>query len=216
MQPNNISPVPARNRDFYRRPLRWVRGQIGLCILPVLLSGCAWHTGQAEHLFGPTRFRFTESPAGEVLAFQSWHAPFLFEGGNQWGLSLGFAQRLSLAPEQQLEAPGKEPAMPQPGRPLPKPRTDRWRWSWLYRRVPLARQPEFVWRSSLGLHARAGVEENALSLGYTSMTLMSPLHDGLYELDFSSRRPLDATLTMKPEPLSDRLQRTETNRKEQP
>jgi len=183
-----------------------------------LLSGCAWRTQQADHLLGPAWYRFAEPFAGKAAAFQSMHFPLLLEGGHQWGVSLGRIQRLALVAS---EIDATDPPAGGEGAPrgwLVSPRSGRWRWSWFYLRAPLRRPAEFVWRSTVGAHGGIGGEGRGVTLGYSSVTSLTPRHEALYELNFDSCHPLSATFVMNPAAGSEQPKRNQDTRlkKEQP
>ncbi len=156
-----------------------------------VLTGCAWRTQRAEHVFGPTLYRFHQNATNLSVVSQTAHFPVLMEGGTQWGLSLGYSRRLSLTPRP-APASLTNSGLPSAWGGQAKP--GRWQWSWLYLRAPLQAPPFFIARGLVGLQAGAGTEESALSLGYSSMTSTRPEPDSLYSLDYDSRRPLEASV----------------------
>jgi hypothetical protein len=165
-----------------------------LAILP-LLTGCAWRTNHADHVFGPSLFRHSGPANANVV--QTFHLPFLFEGGRQWGLSLGGIRREAVVPRRlsRPDVPGTENRS---DGFLDRWEADQWHVSWIYFRAPLKETPLLIRRSIVGLHAGSGMEERAFSVGYSSTTLTTATEDALYELDFHSRQPLKATASLTP------------------
>lgn len=158
-----------------------------------LLSGCAWRTTRADHLLGPAMYRYAEPSAERATAFQSLHFPLLVEGGHQWGISVGGIQRFALAPARMDFTNSLTSEMEMPRGWLIDPKPGRWRWSWFYLRAPVRHPPEFIWRRLVGIHGGVGRETRAITLGYSSVTALTPRQEAIYELDFNSRRPLEAT-----------------------
>lgn len=167
-------------------------------LLALPLAGCAWRTDQADHVFGPTVYRFRGTSPGNSAVFQTFHAPLLLEGGRQWGLSVGGVQRLALVAKRGEAETALQNAGEPPRGWLIHPAPDHWRFSLFYLRAPLHEPPVFIRRSVLGATGGAGMEERTLSFGYSSMTATNPREDAVYQLDFDSRHPLDATLVVNP------------------
>lgn len=167
-----------------------------LIILLPGLTGCAWRTSHADHVLGPTFYRFNKfSPEGS-LTVQTLHVPLLLEGGRQWGVSIGGVQRLAMVPgETQRTAANSDE---QPRGCFISSQPNEWHFSWFYVRAPLRKPPVFVRRSLVGAHGGVGVEERTFSLGYSSTTATTPHEEAIYRLEFDSRHPLDATFVMNP------------------
>lgn len=165
----------------------------GWVLLVCCSTGCAWRTSRADHLIGPVLYRFSEPTVNNQTIVQTWHAPLLIEGGRQWGLSLGAAHRLALAPQ----APGAAAADETVRGWLVQPRARRWQVSWFYLRAPLRETPVFIRRGVTGLHAGGGMEERAFTLGYSAMTATRPGAEAVYQLDFHSRHPLETKFVVQ-------------------
>lgn len=114
---------------------------------------------------------------------QTAHFPLLFEGGRQWGLSMGYVNRLVVAP---VSGDMAEVSVP------------RWSFVFFHKRAP--RDPEgaeFRQRCTAGLYAHAGNELRALGLGFSARNDTLPGTDGLYELTFDSRNPFGTHFTLR-------------------
>ncbi len=61
-------------------------GAIALLPCALFAGGCAWHTADAEHYFGPVWFRYSSGDAAHVR--QTRRFGLLLEGGGQWSLML--------------------------------------------------------------------------------------------------------------------------------
>src|SRR6266542_4397904 len=62
-----------------------------------LLGGCAWYAPGSEHYFGPVFFRYSETSERSTLVAEIVRPAAAGEGGWQWGLTVGVAQRLVVA-----------------------------------------------------------------------------------------------------------------------
>ena len=169
---------------------------LAFVLVGIAASGCAWRTRNADHIVGPVLYRFSAPPA----VLQTAHFPLLLEGGRQWGISIGCAERISLVATQ----PGavRTTAEDAPQGWLIHPAPQHWQCSWIYLRAPFREPPEFIRRTIIGAHGGAGTEERAVSIGYSSMATTTPRHEAVYQLDFHSRRPLDSALVVNPLPAS--------------
>lgn len=77
-----------------------------LSLMLVMEMGCVWHGESADHLWGPTLFRIATPPDSQAfLAEQAW-LPLLVEGGNRWGITIGYFSNLLSVPwpsDRQME-----------------------------------------------------------------------------------------------------------------
>jgi hypothetical protein len=116
------------------------------------------------------------------------------EGGRQWSLTVGVAERVAVAPVIYGQSPRIETGVQAilhvalPGG---------WRLSPLYLRV---RHPEpvLVHRVTRGVEMAAGPERVGLSAGVVIRTVARPPDDSVGVMHFRSRRPLDAVLVLSP------------------
>lgn len=136
------------------------------------------------------------------MAYETMHLPVLFEGGGQWGLSLGAMQRFTLSPVPTNGAPSALFVFSKNGS---------WQFSPLYLRAPVVSRAVFLRRTAIGLHGGAGFEERAITFGYSSITATVAEEDATYELEFSSRSPLDSKLLITPATKNQTIVRTENN-----
>ena len=199
-------PPPIANRARAAFSLMSQFSRFGIvCTIALSQSSCAWRTSRADHVFGPALYRFSPPSHQKPAVVQTLHLPFLLEGGRQWGVSVGGIQRLALAPRRSNGAAGSEKSEAQPQGCWISSEPGNWHMSWLYLRAPLREPPVFIRRSVVGLHAGGGAEERGLSLGYSSVTATTPREAALYELDFDSRHPLDATFVVTPVATAEQL-----------
>jgi hypothetical protein len=166
---------------------------LGFAILPTF-AGCAWRTSRSEYVIGPTLYRFAASANQRPIAIETLTVPVLFEGGRQWGFSIGGVQRLAMTPRNS-EQPHDDY---KPRGVLLRPEPGRWNFSWFYLQAPLRQPPIFIRRSVVGAQAGLGVEQRTFSLGYSTVTATTPREEAIYQLEFDSRRPLDATFVTIP------------------
>jgi hypothetical protein len=160
---------------------------LAMLALVFLTPGCVWRTRKADYSFGPSFYRFNRPSPGNSVVYQTLHVPLLVEGGRQ---------RVALVPR-------REGASPLPTNRSPEglfihPEPDHWRFSPFYLRMPLREPPIFIRRSVVGAAGRAGFEERSLSLGYSATTLTWPEEEALYDIQFDSARPLEATAVVTP------------------
>jgi hypothetical protein len=156
-------------------------------LLGALGSGCAWRGDGAERYFGPVFYRHAPEPGDEAWVRQARHVGFLLEGGRQWGVALGYADRIGAAPRELGDAPPPEYAWSSAGS---LPLFGGWSFSPFYLQGRGLPEPIFVKRTLLGVQLGYGAEVRSVSLGYAGTTQVRPPHDALYELDFSSDDPM--------------------------
>jgi hypothetical protein len=164
------------------------------CIVNSLI-GCVWRTSESERYFGPVLVRYDKSGSRAELVFEQIHLPFVFEGGAQWGLSLGLRDRIA--------AVAKEPGNINPLRHGEAPprwasplsvscgRERGWILSLLFMKVENVARPEFLAHSVLGFQMQAGAEMSTVTAGYSSTTRFQPQDDASYVLDYRNRHPMD-------------------------
>ena len=181
-----------------------------LTLFPIL-AGCAWRTERADHIFGPSFFRVGRTAPGRADVVQTLHVPLLLEGGRQWGLSVGAIRREAVVPRRANPAELAPIELGQPQGIFIREEPAKWHASWIYFRAPLRETPLFIRRSVVGLHGSVGAELRSVSLGYSSVTATMPREDALHELDFNSRRPLEATAVVTPLAELERLQQNENS-----
>ncbi len=163
-------------------------------------SGCAVRMRGSEHYFGPVLFRYAAPPAARAYVSEVRALGALLEAGTQWGVSLGDFRRVALAAAEGECA--SDPSMPsawrwtrlEPWDPNPTPGS--WHLSLFHLQGEGVRAPCFVRRVNAGLALTFGAEVNALSLGFTARTHMTPPADALSLLHFDASHPLDSQLTV--------------------
>ncbi len=166
-----------------------------LVLSVLLLSGCAWRTGQVEHYVGPVLFRYMGPPGGEAHVIQVKHLGLSGEVGTQWGLSVGLSERTAIAPQAFSAAEPRPPIesarWSMPLSLLSPPVAERWNLSFLYLRGEGVPKPRFVRRVIYGVGVHFGSEARAVSVGVASRTLLEPPMDALSVLRFDESRPLE-------------------------
>lgn len=137
-----------------------------------LIQGCVWHGRSSDIIYGPA---FIRSDSAENHArVQQIQLPVLFEGGRQWGMTLGFASRTAMASVQESNSvPAVEETL-QNG------------FHWLFTRIQYHHPPELIRRAFAGIQFQIGREATALSAGYGSKISFSPRTDGVFLVRFNS------------------------------
>ncbi len=149
--------------------------------LMVVLAGCAWRSQGVEHYFGPMLLR-QQVGQERTRVLESAGGPWFFEGGTQWGLSLGLHRRLLALP------PSKSAGSPR--RTVYLPLGDGWYFSPFHTAVPTAQSgPRFVDRRLFGLQLGLGGEGNSLSLGFTSIQTLTAAPKGSHCFWYLDRHP---------------------------
>lgn len=176
---------------------RMTRGAMGLIGLGFLLAGCAMRLHGVEHYVGPVVFRYSDPDAGSSYVSQVARIGVFIEGGTQWGVALGYAERVAVAPRRVEGTGTEEQAVPRWVRPFSlvrPPEPGRWNLSLLYLRVAPAATPLFVRREAFGLEATAGPEAVALSIGVAIRTWSEVPDNAMVRLHFDASRPLQTRL----------------------
>jgi hypothetical protein len=165
-------------------------------IATVGAPGCAWRTANAEHYFGPVLFRYSEERQEECAVNDLWQVGVLAEGGRQWGLAVGAAERLTadLKPADGTAAP----RWTRPWSFWPETTPGKWNLSLLYLRGDNVKPPLMLWRRLIGGGAMAGSELSAVSVGYSSRLTVLPAQDSFSVLVFNSNRPLQSVCKILP------------------
>jgi len=149
-------------------------------------SGCAWRTAQSERYFGPVFHRTVAAADGRASVRQTRHLGLLLEMGRQWGLAVGFADRVAAAP---VEIAGGDTDGEQ-WSDLGSARLGSWSFSPLYLAGRGLPTPRFLARTILGVRLGYGEEARSLSVGYARATEVRPPHDALYALEYDAGDPL--------------------------
>jgi len=161
---------------------RLVTRLAGAWLLLSLLAGCTWHGAQTDYVFGPALVRYQPASDTTRSAFlETRQFPLAFEGGSQWGITVGWFDRFTVAAREQ-----------KPGTPLRLPTQSEhramermpWEWTFVYFPARFERPREFSSRGRIGVTAGAGAEYFGLSAGYGRTTRLVPKGDGVYRLDF--------------------------------
>lgn len=171
---------------------------LGLTAL-LLLPGCVWRTKHADYVLGPSFFRSSPTAPGMPDVIQTLHGPVLWEGGQQWGMTIGAVQRVAVVPAR--AGATAAPTNNQAGQPRGvwvSSEPGRWHFSLIYLRAPLRETPLLIQRSAVGVQLGGGTEQPAFSAGYSTTTATLPREHALHELDYDSRHPLEAKATVTP------------------
>jgi hypothetical protein len=110
------------------------------------------------------------------------------EAGRQWGLSLGFIDRVAATPRDGIAPCPAEAGSGDDRR--------QWHFSPLYKRFDDREPPRFVHRSVVGTQAVAGPEGGALSLGAISATLFTPPPDAFCSFRYDASDPTGMRFTV--------------------
>lgn len=152
-------------------------------------SGCVWHGESVEHLWGPTFFRVTAPPHTEAfLADQTW-SPLLFEGGNRWGITIGYIHRSLIVPLATNQiGEHKAPLFWDSLWTIP---IGSWRMSPIHASIERLREAEFLVKRVVGLQLSSGFDREGsnFTVGTAYQTAFWPRADALYLLEFSSHDP---------------------------
>jgi len=160
------------------------------------VGGCAWRSGNTEHYWGPVLFRYIAPPTGKAYVSEQAHFLLSFEGGRQWGISLGWKTRVAVAAKRT----GGKPADGQssPNWEWSKPlslfggvREGGWNLSLLYLRGEHIPSPELVSRSVLGSELGIGAEANTFSVGLSNTTEVHPTDNAFHVLRYDGHRPME-------------------------
>ena len=165
-----------------------------LWMLPILiiivslyfLSGCVWRTEKEELYFGPVWLRNIKPPQGEAHVSQQMHFPFVFEGGKQWGFSIGYQNRVIAAPTEAHES-----SVCTTSHSMGTNKQD-WNFEWYWSTQEISfPEPGFFARTNVGLTIGLGDEANGFSLGGTRTTQLRPQKDSFHRFQYSSGNPLN-------------------------
>lgn len=169
-------------------------------LVALVVDGCAWRTAHTEHYFGPVLFRYTRPREGNAYVTQVKNFLFSFEGGNQWGLSVGPSGRTAIAPRR-LDADNSESSISsmvwtRPLSPSASPDPGEWNWSLLYLRGDEVPKPTFVERWRYGINILIGRETCSLGVGISSTTRAILPENAVAVLSFDDGSPVDARYTI--------------------
>jgi len=165
--------------------------------LSAVIAGCAIRLEGGEHYFGPVLFRFSDPDRASARVSQVVRVGVFGDVGSQWGIGLGYGERLAVAP---MAIEGSEAGQsPSPSwiRPLSlrrAPEPGQWNLSLFYLKVTAAPPAFFVRRSLVGIEATAGADAVALSVGATFRTVSRLPRNALMWLQFTADQPLRTTL----------------------
>lgn len=165
----------------------------GLIFAVILASsGCALRSADAEHYFGPVLFRHSEGADGGAVVVQVRSLGFLGELGWQWAITLGVADRVTVA--------GRVAQEPMPARwsssGLGHLAPGRWYLSPFYLRGDGIAPSHFIYRRLYGAQIGTGDEWAAASIGVIARAEMRAPHDAVAIVRFSSADPLAARFTI--------------------
>jgi len=177
----------ALRRSFSIRRAPW-RHVLSVTLVPVVVSSCAFRTAGADHYVGPILYRTAAACPDGADTTQVVSVGAAIETGRQWGLSLGFIERVAASPRDG-EIPCSTAAQ---GGTVDR----RWHVSAIYVRFDHDEPPRFVHRSVVGAQAVAGLEANALSIGAISATLLLPPPDAYCNLRYDARDPTGMHFTV--------------------
>jgi len=156
----------------------------------IFIPGCAFRTTTAEYYLGPTVLRARNACCEAAQVSEVIQFGVVGEAGTQWGLALGFTDRVAaVAVDGGGDACGESGAASRwsspftiPGELLP----GRWR-SPLYVRSERRSGPRFVRRLLWGAQLTAGPDANALSVGAVAGTLWTLPDDAVCVLQYDDR-----------------------------
>ena len=158
-------------------------------LLGSLATACAIRLDRADHYFGPTFYRAVAPPKGKAFAVETATPLVSAEAGLQWGLAIGWTDRIVASPEfcGATRGPSEhtQPSVEVRGAPA----DGGWHFSPLHLAVDRPQSPMFLARSVAGVHVAAGTELVALGAGYASRRQVLPDDDAYYEFSFDSRNP---------------------------
>jgi hypothetical protein len=146
--------------------------------------------------------RLTDGGSGGADVIESSQIGVLGEAGSQWGLSVGWVDRIAASPLAGIDdpdAPGVAGAGWQrwlgtmgdlsPGK---------WHFSPVWTRGRDLPPREFLYRRTIGAQAVAGPEATSVSIGVIVRTLLLPRRDAVTALRFDSSRPFATRLLVWP------------------
>ena len=152
------------------------------------MPGCIIRSGTRQRVVGPVWYRTAAPPKGKAHVLQVRTLPFLIELGGQTGLSLGFADRVTVAPEICGEPPRAKPGFPE---------TDGWDFSLLQIVVEHPSGPLFHTRGVWGAELGAGEAHRGVTVGYAYATHFLPQTEGFYDFAFASNAPMETILRLR-------------------
>ena len=163
---------------------------LAIFLLVCFLSGCSWRTVDAEHYFGPVLYRFSDPLNAQAHVAQVRRIGVSAEAGTNWGIAIGMADRIVIAPKVIGMA---EPEKPQtPAQNTDSGASEDWHLSLLYLKIEPHPDSFFIAREVYGAGAVLGDEAHAISVGFASRTLFRPPANSLSQLHFVSSHPLQA------------------------
>lgn len=167
-------------------------------LLPNLLlsAGCVWRMPSVEQYWGPVLYRYAQPPNASAYVFEQKHLlPLVLEGGDQWGVSLGYTARLVAAPVSptqkasfQLDQEGTGSACP----------VKTWCVSLFRLKATRLPQPQLIDRMNVGIRFGSGEEWTGVSGGVVYTTEQRPGADALSILSYAPGRPMDMVFTECP------------------
>ncbi|CBK43372.1 protein of unknown function [Nitrospira defluvii] len=171
-------------------------GHLKVILLTVILGvqiGCVWHGESADHLWGPTLFRVAAPPDSQAfLAEQAW-LPLLVEGGNRWGITIGYFSKLLSVPLAIRQTDGTAVQRhPFSWYALATIPIGSWQMSPFHASIQRVREAEFVAKRIVGIQLSTGLDKEGsnLTFGTSRTSRFWPHSDALYLLEFSSNSPI--------------------------
>jgi hypothetical protein len=160
-----------------------------------LQTACVWHGRTIDYFWGPSVFEVSADPTSRAFLVKQLSFPILLEGGNRWGITLGYFDRLIGLPFQTLNSSSSHNSSQQPLRlhPVAAVTIGSLEIAPFYAYLERDREPEFVVRKLLGLQLTSGSDKNGsnFTIGTMHQTTFLPRQDALYLLEFSYNRPLE-------------------------
>jgi hypothetical protein len=151
--------------------------------------GCVWHGEFVDHLWGPAFFRVTTPPDSEsFLAEQTW-SPLLFEGGNRWGISVGYFRKMLILPLATHQI--NEEKLQFSWHSLFTIPIGSWKMSPIHTSIERVREAEFLVKRVVGFQLSGGFDREGsnFTIGTAYQTAFWPGPDAFYLLEFSSGNP---------------------------
>ncbi len=175
---------------------RRISSLAALIVLASQSAACAVRTTSSEHYFGPVLFRSMRPPQGRAHVHETRHFGVLFESGTQWGILLGFIDRIAAAPLEVdsianiHESNGPDTHWTKALGGVDEVDQSDWQFSLLHLRGGPRRRPEFLARTVVGSEIGFGAESRAVSIGYSRTAVLRVPDDQICALHFISDAPL--------------------------
>ena len=170
-------------------------------ILMTVFGGCVWRMGNEEHYLGPVLLRQVQPPEGKAYVSQQIHFPFVLEGGEQWGISLGYQNRIVAMPQKRpcrYEEELKEIFEHKHQSNIPA-KSKEWTFQlFSVNYIQPQMNSKFISRTNVGVTLGFGKEANGLTIGGTRLTELNPSVEGHYIFLYGNTSPLETVFKFIP------------------